>query len=147
MAENLLQQLDDQIRQWAEELRFQTEARDKADERILELRQAIRNSLEVRPSLAKAEGLEKLPGIELPALEIYDGVREAYHTLAESIAKEDGWTLDELVPFIASRDLDFGQKSPRRVLNMALINDPYVELLPGQRFKIHPLPKPVDESM
>ncbi|MDO8751503.1 MAG: hypothetical protein Q7K03_10230 [Dehalococcoidia bacterium] len=146
MAEHLLRQLDDQIRQWAEELQRETEARDNADERILELRQAIRNSLEVRPSLAKAEGLEKLPDIEMPALGIYDGVREAYHTLAESIAKQDGWTLDELVPFIASRDIDFGPKSPRRVLNMALINDPYVELLPGQRFKIHSPPKPADNG-
>ncbi|MFH1140874.1 MAG: hypothetical protein V1724_04210 [Chloroflexota bacterium] len=147
MAKDLLRLLDDQIRQWAEELQLQTEARDKADERILELRQAIRNSLEVRPSLAKAEGLEKLPDIEMPALGLYDGVREAYHALAESIAKQDGWTLDELVPFIAGRDFDFGQKDPRRVLNMALINDPYVELLPGQRFKIHSPPKPVDKNM
>lgn len=146
MAEHLLRQLDEQIRQWAEELQAQTEARDEADERILDLRQAIRNSLEVRPSLAKAEGLEKLPDLAIPALGIYDSVRQAYHTLSESVAKQDGWSLDELVPFISSRDIDFGQKNPRRVLNMALINDPYVELLPGQRFKIHSSPKPADNG-
>lgn len=149
MPPTLLEQLDDQIRRWSEELQRHTEVRDAAEERIFELREAIRNSLEVRPSLAKTEGIKELPDLDIPGLGVYETVREAYHDIAERglLWTEEGWTLDELVEMVKRAGFDFGEKNPRRVVNMALVNDPYVDLMPGQRYRINPLPTSEEKGM
>lgn len=124
MSKEALEEIDKQIISWVEQLDALYEQRKKISVRISDIEERLSSLKQARRALA----IEwKISGEEVPIPLKYTsaGVREAIHEVFRE--PEEELTVDQIVSRLRFKGYNFGDKNPRRVVNMALINDPVIE--------------------
>lgn len=124
MSNEALVAIDKQIISWVEQLDALYEERRNTSLRISDIEERLSSLKKARRALA-AEW--KISGEEVPIPLKYtsEGVTEAIHEVFREPDEE--LTVEQIVNRLQSRGYNFGNKNPRRVVNMALINDAAIE--------------------
>lgn len=120
-----LSAIDKQIITWVEQLDRLYRERNEVTHRISDIEERLSSMKQARRALA-AEWGDESQEIPIPLRYTSEGVRDAIHEVFGD-SKENVLTVDQLVARLVDKGFNFGDKNPRRVVNMALINDPEVE--------------------
>jgi len=125
MSKEALGAIDEQIISWIEQLDELYEQRKEVNMRIVEIESRLSSMKRARTALALEWRVEK-GEISIPLKYTTEGVTDAIHDIFRA-SKEDELNVNQIVSGLMRKGFDFGEKNPRRVVNMALINDPEVE--------------------
>lgn len=123
MPKQALKAIDDQIVKWIEQLDTLYTERKKISRRIVDIEERLSAMKQARRALALEWG-DTTEEIPIPLEYTSEGVRDAIHDLL--LAANEAMTVDQIVASLKLRKYDFGSKNPRRVINMALVNDEFV---------------------
>jgi len=116
-----LSAIDKQIIAWVEQLDNLNRERKEVNQRISDIEERLSSMKQARRALA-AEWGDESSEIPIPLQYTSEGVTEAIHEMF-MVTKADTLTVDQIVVMLKARKFDFGDKNPRRVVNMALVND------------------------
>jgi len=138
MANEAIEAIDKQIIAWVEELDDLSRERAKIQRRITQIQQRLSSAKAARQALAQEWGDES-EGVSIPLAYTGEGVQDAIHEVF-SLSHDDTLSLEKIIRELIVRGYKFGDKNPRRVVNMALVNDPKVEVLPDGLYKYEEIP-------
>lgn len=124
MPKAALKAIDDQIVKWIEQLDELYSERKKINKRIAALEERLSAMKHARRALA-LEWDDTTEEVPIPLVYSSEGVRDAIHEVLLSV--NESLTVAQIVAQLKRRKYDFGEKNPRRVVNMALINDKFVD--------------------
>ena len=139
MANETIEAIDKQIVAWVEELDDLSRDRAKVESRINEIQKRLSSAKAARQALAEEWGDES-EGVSIPLAYTGEGVQDAIHDVFRLLRDKQPLSLDRIIRILINKRYDFGDKNPRRVVNMALVNDPQVEVLPDGQYKYEELP-------
>jgi len=134
MANEAIEAIDKQIVAWVEELDDLCRERAKVATRISEIQKRLSSAKAARQALAEEWGDES-EGVSIPLAYTGEGVQDAIHDVFRLLRDRESLNLDMIIRVLINKRYDFGDKNPRRVVNMALVNDPQVEILPDGEYK------------
>jgi hypothetical protein len=137
MANEAIEAIDKQIVAWVEELDELYRERAKVEDRMNEIQKRLSSAKVARQALAEEWG-EESAGVSIPLAYTGEGVQDAIHEVFKLYRDKQrvySLSLDQIIKVLINRGYDFGDKNPRRVVNMALVNDPQVEILPNGEYK------------
>ena len=120
MSKEALEAIDKQIISWVEQLDGLYGTRREITIRIRDIEERLSSMKMARRALA-AEWDVKSEEVPIPLQYTSEGVTEAIHEVLNK-AKE-ALTVDQFVSRLKRDGFNFGEKNPRRVINMALVND------------------------
>jgi len=123
MDKSALAAIDKQIVSWIEQLDTLYDERRKVNWRIADIEDRLSSMKKARRALA-AEWGDTSEEVPIPLQYTSEGVRDAIHEVFKS---DERLTVDDIVWRLKDSGYDFGAKNPRRVVNMALVNDPEIE--------------------
>jgi uncharacterized coiled-coil DUF342 family protein len=134
MANEAIEAIDKQIVAWVEELDDLSRERTKVDSRIQEIQRSLSAAKAARRALAEEWKVES-EGVSIPLAYTGEGVQDTIHEVFRLFRTKESLSLDQIIRVLINKGYDFGDKNPRRVVNMALVNDPQVEILPDGEYK------------
>ena len=120
MSKETLAEIDKQIVAWVEQLDKLYIERSMVSVRIVEIEERLSSMKHARRALA-AEWGETAQEVPIPLKYTAEGVTEVIEDVLSESPRS--LTVGEVATMLLGRGFDFGGKNPRRVVNMALIND------------------------
>ena len=139
MANEAIETIDKQIVAWVEELDDLCREHSKVQSRINEIQKKLSSAKVARQALAEEWGDES-EGISIPLAYTAEGVQDAIHEVFSLLRNKQPLSLEMIIRVLINKRYNFGDKNPRRVVNMALVNDPRVEILPDGEYRYLEIP-------
>ncbi len=136
MSKEALAEIDKQIISWVEELDKLYKERDDISMRINLIELRLSTLKNARASLAFEWG-EETAQVPIPLQYICKGVTDAIHAV---VTQNKLVSVDDVVWELKKYKYDFSNRNPRRVVNMALVNDP--EMISDGTGKYKYVPEP-----
>ena len=134
MANEAIEAIDKQLIAWVEELDELYKEYAKVESRMGEIQKRLSSAKATRQALAEEWGDES-EGVPIPLVYTGEGVQDVIHEVFELLRSKQPLSLNTIIRVLINKGYNFGDKNPRRVVNMALVNDPQVEVLPDGGYK------------
>ncbi len=124
MRESVLGEIDKQLVDWIEQLDTLYSDLRKISKMVDKLEEQLSTLKKARRALALEWG-DTSEEVSIPLEYTSEGVTDAIYELLSGFDK--ALSVDEIVALLKSMKYNFGSKNPRRVVNMALVNDGFIE--------------------